>query len=217
CRSRRVIQYLSVPVSVQQASPRHAGGVIDFERDFHGFSTRGSHTWSLEQGDLVLSGGLDLDISVDDRQGYENFLGDRYGVRGRLRRDERDEVRGLAPYLQLAWRGERLEAQAGARWDEVRSEVAARHLAPAHRDCGGRVTHGPSSPGLGLGYGFTRRVIRYAGGPGASKPRRWPSWPIRVPMAASASICGRHAANRPRRACASRCLVPAACTGPCFM
>lgn len=160
---RRVIQYLSVPVSVQQASPRHAGGVIDFERDFHGFSTRGSHTWSLEQGDLVLSGGLDLDISVDDRQGYENFLGDRYGVRGRLRRDERDEVRGLAPYLQLAWRGKRLEAQVGARWDEVRFEVEDRYIAPDNGDDSGRVTYRRSNPGLGLSYWLTPQVNLYAG------------------------------------------------------
>ena len=160
---RRVLQFQSIPVSVQLTSPTQAGGVIEFERDFYGLNIRGIRSWFRETGELVLAGGLDLDVSVDDRQGYENFVGDRLGVRGRLRRDERDEVRGLAPYVQLAWRGERLEMQAGVRVDEVRFQVDDHFVAAGNGDDSGRVTYRKANPSLGINYRLTPELNLYAG------------------------------------------------------
>lgn len=160
---RRVRQFQSIPVAVQLGSATHAGGVIDFKRDFYGLNTRWIHSWFRETGELVMTGGLDLDVSVDDRQGYENFQGDQLGVRGRLRRDERDEVRGIAPYVQLAWRGERFEAQGGLRLDEVRFEVDDRYRATGNEDDSGRVTYRKANPSLGLGYRLTPALNLYAG------------------------------------------------------
>lgn len=164
---RRVVQFQSIPVAVQRGSATHAGGVIDFERDFYGLNTRLIRSWFRDAGELVLTGGLDLDVSVDDRQGYENFvdgqLDGQLGVRGQLRRDERDEVRGLAPYLQVAWRGERLDAQAGLRLDEVRFDVEDRYVMAGNGDDSGRVTYRKTNPSLGIGYRLTPGLNLYAG------------------------------------------------------
>lgn len=160
---RRVVQFLSIPAAVQLASPTHAGGVVDFTRNYHGVNTRLIRSWLLESGELILTGGLDLDVSVDDRQGYENFLGNQLGVRGRLRRDERDEVRGLAPYLQAAWRGERFEFHAGLRQDEVRFDVHDRYVALDNGDDSGRVSYRTLNPSLGISYALTSETNWYAG------------------------------------------------------
>ena len=160
---RRVVQFLSIPRAVQQASPMQAGGVVDFERDYYGLNTRWIQPWLVGAGELILTSGLDYDVSVDDRQGYENYVGDQLGVRGRLRRDERDEIRSLAPYLQLAWRGEGLDVQVGLRHNEVAFEVDDHYLVAGNGDDSGRVTYRKLTPSVGAGFTFASGLNLYAG------------------------------------------------------
>ncbi|MEG0488260.1 MAG: TonB-dependent receptor, partial [Acinetobacter sp.] len=101
---REVTQYQSIPMSTQN-NPRHAGGVIDFERDYYGADLR----WTGK--DLLpntrFSVGLAYDAMNEDRQGYENFILENnkpsYGVKGDLRRDEKNTLWNLDPYLQASW------------------------------------------------------------------------------------------------------------------
>lgn len=160
---RRVVQFLSIPRAVQQASPMQAGGVVDFERDYYGLNTRWIQPWLVGAGELILTSGLDYDVSVDDRQGYENYVGDQLGVRGRLRRDERDEIRSLAPYLQLAWRGEGLDVQVGLRHNEVAFEVDDHYLVAGNGDDSGRVTYRKLTPSVVAGFTFASGLNLYAG------------------------------------------------------
>ena len=160
---RRVVQFLSIPRAVQQASPTQAGGVVDFERDYYGLNTRWIQPWLVGAGELILTGGIDYDVSVDDRQGYENFVGDLLGVKGRLRRDERDEIRSLAPYLQLAWRREGLDVQLGLRHNEVAFEVDDHYLVAGNGDDSGRVTYRELTPSVGAGFTFASGLNLYAG------------------------------------------------------
>lgn len=160
---RRVVQFLSIPRAVQQASPTQAGGVVDFERDYYGLNTRWIQPWLVGAGELILTSGLDYDVSVDDRQGYENYVGDQLGVRGRLRRDERDEIRSLAPYLQLAWRGEGLDVQVGLRHNEVAFEVDDHYLVAGNGDDSGRVTYRKLTPSVGAGFTFASGLNLYGG------------------------------------------------------
>lgn len=157
--TRRVIQYQSIPLAVQ-ANPSHSGGVIDFERRFFGASNRWIQPFELGNGLLTLTAGLDYDHSRDDRQGYENFVGDSLGLKGRLRRDERNEVSSLSPYLQAAWQLGKLNLQAGLRHNLVKFEVDDRFL--ANGDDSGAVTYRELTPTLGASYALRPALNLYA-------------------------------------------------------
>lgn len=152
--TRRVIQFQSVP-KINQLPPRDpdrksSGGVIDFERRFHGIGNRWIQSFDLGSSLLTVTTGLDYDYSRDDRQGFENFVGDTLGVKGNLRRDERNEVTSLSPYVQAAWQLRKLELQAGLRHSEVEFDVDDRFL--SNGDDSGSVTYRELTPTLGASY-----------------------------------------------------------------
>ncbi|MGF6690033.1 iron complex outermembrane receptor protein [Metapseudomonas resinovorans] len=157
--TRRVIQFQSIPVAVQ-ANPRHSGGVIDFQRDYQGIGSRWIQPFDTDLGRFTAAAGVDYDQSSDDRQGYENFIGDSLGVKGALRRDERDEVTSASPYVQLSWERGDFRVLAGLRHNEVAFEVDDRYL--ANGDDSGRVTYRETTPSLGLTYALTPDLNLYA-------------------------------------------------------
>lgn len=102
--NRQVTQYQSIPRSAQ-LNPNHAGGVIDFERNYYGADFR----WTGKEllPNTRFSIGVAVDKMDEDRQGYENFnivAGEpSYGVKGTLRRDEDNSLWNIDPYLQASW------------------------------------------------------------------------------------------------------------------
>ncbi|WP_192980860.1 TonB-dependent receptor [Pseudomonas sp. EggHat1] len=157
--TRRVIQYQSIPVFVQ-APASQSGGVIDFERRFHGIGNRWIQSFNLGSSLLTVTTGLDYDYSRDDRQGYENFVGATLGVKGNLRRDERNEVTSLSPYLQAAWQLGKLDLQAGLRHSQVEFDVDDRFL--SNGDDSGSVTYRKLTPTLGASYALLPDLNIYA-------------------------------------------------------
>jgi iron complex outermembrane receptor protein len=157
--TRRVIQFQSIPVAVQ-APASQSGGVIDFERRFHGIGNRWIQSFDLGSSLLTVTTGLDYDHSRDGRQGYENFIGDTLGVKGNLRRHERNEVTSLSPYVQAAWQLGELELQAGLRHSEVEFEVDDRFL--SNGDDSGSVTYRELTPTLGASYALLPDLNVYA-------------------------------------------------------
>ncbi len=103
--NRQVTQYQSIPKSAQDASINHAGGVIDFERNYYGADFR----WTGKEllPNTTVSLGVALDAMDEDRKGYENFNlvngQPSYGVKGKLRRDEDNTLWNIDPYLQASW------------------------------------------------------------------------------------------------------------------
>ncbi|MDG1582793.1 TonB-dependent receptor [Pseudomonas sp. GOM6] len=156
--TRRVVQYQSIPVAVQ-SNPTQAGGVIDFERTFHGGSLRWLQPVAALPGEFEWIVGLDYDASEDDRQGYENFVGSQLGVKGRLRRDEIDTVTSLDPYLQANWRLGDWSLQAGLRHNHVEVEVDDHYL--SNGDDSGRRTYQQTTPAVGVLYAFTPALHGY--------------------------------------------------------
>ncbi|UVE19460.1 TonB-dependent receptor [Pseudomonas sp. LS44] len=157
--TRRVVQYQSIPRTVQLASIRQAGGVIDFDREFHGGSLRWLQPVEAVPGEFEWVLGLDYDRSEDDRQGYENFVGDQLGVKGNLRRDEIDTITSLDPYLQANWSLGDWTLQAGVRHNRVEAEVSDRFL--ANGDDSGSRTYQQNTPAIGLMYAFTADLHGY--------------------------------------------------------
>ncbi|MDR6797975.1 TonB-dependent receptor [Acinetobacter calcoaceticus] len=103
--NRQVTQYQSIPKSTQDASVNHAGGVIDFERNYYGADFR----WTGKEllPNTIVSVGVALDTMDEDRKGFENFnlINNQpsYGVKGNLRRDEDNTLWNIDPYLQASW------------------------------------------------------------------------------------------------------------------
>ncbi len=89
---RAIEQFLAVPIVAQRATSS-AGGVIDLHRDSTGMDV--GRRWRGGRGSLAI--GMEAHALREDRLGFENFIGSDpataiLGVRGRLRRDERNRV-----------------------------------------------------------------------------------------------------------------------------
>jgi iron complex outermembrane receptor protein len=126
--NRQVIQYQSFSRGFQ-APPTHSGGVVDFDRDFYGADLQWLSERQVLGGKLSTTAGLEYSRSEDDRQGYENFIGNQFGVRGALRRDETNKLSNLDPYLQTQWEGGPWILSAGLRRSSLKVEVDDRFIA----------------------------------------------------------------------------------------
>ncbi|NZA25027.1 TonB-dependent receptor [Luteimonas sp. SJ-92] len=148
---REVMQVLPIP-AVAQANPLSAGGVIDLDNRYDGLDAR----WSWQRGaarPLEITVGGNLDQQRQHRRGFENFVGEALGVRGALRRDERNSVDNADLYAQAWWRfAERWSLLAGVRRSEVRFESRDRYVTDANPDDSGRVRFSHTAPVAGLTF-----------------------------------------------------------------
>lgn len=140
---RRVTQWQAIPVAAQ-GSPRHGGGVVDFDRGYGGGEARARLGW--QDVDLVL--GASFDRQLDDRRGFENFIGATTGVTGALRRNEADHADTRDLFAQLEWQvSPAVALSAGLRHGRARLSADDRYL--ANGDDSGAVDYGYTLPVLG--------------------------------------------------------------------
>ncbi len=157
--NRRVIQYQAFSQGFQ-APASHSGGVVDFERDFHGIDANWTMSRPLLDGTLRSTFGVEAGASSDERKGYENFVGSQYGVQGRLRRDENDDVENLDPYAQFEWERGAWLLSAGLRHSRVDFDVDDRFLANGNDS--GSVSYRHTTPLLGILYKVNPGLNLYA-------------------------------------------------------
>jgi iron complex outermembrane receptor protein len=157
--NRRVVQYQAFTKAFQ-APATHSGGVVDFDRDFQGFDASWLMVRPLGAGTLRATVGLEGGKSTDDRKGYENYIGNEFGVQGRLRRDEEDEVNNLDPYLQMEWDLGRWVFTGGLRRSRVSFDVDDRYLSNG-RDSGS-VDYRHTTPMVAALYKVTPSLNVYA-------------------------------------------------------
>ncbi len=166
---RQTVQFQSIPPSAQQ-SATHAGGVIDLARWYAGIDLRWTARMALASRPFELVAGLAYDSLREHRRGYENYLGRAtgpgaaplLGVQGRLRRNERNTVRNLDPYLQGTWQlAERWTLEAGLRHSSVRFDSRDRYILGANRDDSGSARYRRALPTASLRYEATRDLAFY--------------------------------------------------------
>src|SRR5699024_10055309 len=117
---REIEQFPSVPVGAQ-GNPLSSGGGIDLDNDYGGVALRWRWAGSLAGRALQFTAGGNADRQRQHRRGYENFVGDTLGVRGALRRDERNRVDNRDLYAQAWWQfAQRWSLLAGVRRSQLR-------------------------------------------------------------------------------------------------
>ncbi|MFW6697088.1 TonB-dependent receptor family protein [Acinetobacter pittii] len=160
--NRQVTQYQSIPKSTQDASINHAGGVIDFERDYYGADFR----WTGKQllPNTTLSVGVALDAMDEDRKGFENFNlvngQPSYGVKGNLRRDEDNTLWNIDPYLQASWQflpTWRLDT--GVRYSNVHYKSKDNYL--SNGDDSGKTDYSKVLPSAALSWQIVPELMAY--------------------------------------------------------
>lgn len=160
--NRQVTQYQSIPKSTQEASINHAGGVIDFERNYYGADFR----WTGKEllPNTTLSVGVALDAMDEDRKGFENFNlvngQPSYGVKGNLRRDEDNTLWNIDPYLQASWQflpTWRLDT--GVRYSNVHYKSKDNYL--SNGDDSGKTDYDKVLPSVALSWQILPELMAY--------------------------------------------------------
>jgi iron complex outermembrane receptor protein len=157
--NRQVIQYQALSKFVQTPVSQ-SGGVVDFDRSFHGADLNWNSVRELAGGKLSTTVGIDYGSSIDDRQGYENFIGNEFGLKGRLRRDEENVLSSTDPYAQTEWQGGAWALTAGLRHSRMKIQVRDRFLANGNDS--GNVSYSKTTPVLGLLYKISPTLNVYA-------------------------------------------------------
>lgn len=148
--TRDVVQFLAIPVAAQRA-PSSAGGVIDLGRQSSGVDA--GHRWDFARGALTL--GVEAGWLRERRRGYENFVGDQPGVRGRLRRDEDNRIRSTEAFLLAEVRpAEQWTVLGAVRRAELRFESDDHYIAPGNGDDSGTLDYGETAAALGVSRAF---------------------------------------------------------------
>ncbi|MDU7837504.1 MAG: TonB-dependent receptor PqqU [Pantoea sp.] len=149
---RETTQYQSIPKNVQ-LSPKHPGGVIDLTRHYQGIDTRWTHRDSLFSVPVTLTGGLDYETMTERRKGFENFNGNDLGVKGDIRRNERNLMWNLDPYLQTAWQlTDKWSLDAGLRYSTVNFDSNDNYITAGNGDDSGDARYHKWLPAASLKY-----------------------------------------------------------------
>ncbi|MDH8516341.1 TonB-dependent receptor PqqU [Klebsiella pneumoniae] len=154
---RETTQFQSIP-RAPQLKPSHAGGVIDLTRHYQGIDTRLTHRGELLVP-VTLTAGLDYENMSERRKGYENFVmvngAPQYGEQGALRRNERNLMWNVDPYLQTQWQlTDKLSLDAGVRYSSVWFD-SNYYITPGNGDDSGDASYHKWLPAGSLKYALT--------------------------------------------------------------
>lgn len=161
--NRQVTQYQSIPKSTQE-NLRHAGGVIDFERNYYGADFR----WTGKEllPNTIVSLGVALDAMDEDRKGYENFNlvngQPSYGVKGKLRRDEDNTLWNIDPYLQASWQFlPTWKLDTGVRYSNVHYKSKDHFIVGVNGDDSGKTDYSKLLPSIALSWKVLPELLTY--------------------------------------------------------
>ncbi|GAA4864415.1 TonB-dependent receptor family protein [Luteimonas vadosa] len=163
---RDIVQFLAIP-PVAQAAPTSAGGVIDLGRQSWGVDA--GHRWRFARGAVAV--GVEAGWLDEARRGYENFVGGRLGVRGRLRRNEENRVRNRDAYVIGDWWPAKGWNLLGAiRHSRLSFASDDRFIAIGNGDDSGRFDFSGTAASLGIARAFTSGEIFASVGRGFETP-----------------------------------------------
>jgi len=156
--TRRITQYLAIPLGTQSASS-HSGGVVDLDRGYSGAGLRWTRDTTLAAAPFTFSAGIDYDRMAERRKGFVN----NSGISGALKRDEDDSVANADLYAQAEWQiAPRWNLLAGARHSRVSFDSRDYFIAGSNPDDSGAVSYVRTTPAAGVVFKLTPAVNLYA-------------------------------------------------------
>jgi iron complex outermembrane recepter protein len=159
---RNTEQFQAIPVA-PQASPLHPGGVIMLGRDYRGTDLRWTAKTRLGEAPFTVVAGVAYDDLVEQRRGFQNFIGTTLGVEGALRRDETNNVWNFDQYVQASWQpAARWTLHAGLRHSDVRFKSEDHYIVGANPDDSGSLDFSATLPVLGVMFAASEEVHFYA-------------------------------------------------------
>ncbi|HFZ8993416.1 TPA: TonB-dependent receptor PqqU [Citrobacter freundii] len=171
---RETTQYQSIPPA-PQLRPSHSGGVIALQRHYQGIDSRWTHRGEIGVP-VTFTAGFNYENMSENRKGYENFRLNndvpQYGVKGDLRRDERNLMWNADPYLQTQWQlTQKLSLDAGVRYSSVWFDSNDHYTTPGNGDDSGDASYHEWLPAGSLKYALTEAWNIYlAAGRGFETP-----------------------------------------------
>ncbi|KGT90301.1 TonB-dependent receptor [Erwinia typographi] len=156
---RHTTQYQSIPVSVQQQAG-YPGGVIVLERKYSGVDTRWKHLDQIGPIPFSVIGGLDYETMTERRQGFQNYVINNgtteLGEKGDLRRNEKNVMWNLDPYLQTSWNlTPKWTLDAGMRYSTVSFDSTDYYVTAGNGDDSGSKRYHKLLPMGSLNYAVT--------------------------------------------------------------
>ncbi|MDX6083283.1 TonB-dependent receptor [Xanthomonas campestris pv. incanae] len=159
---RSVEQFLAIPVAVQR-NPLHSGGVIDLDSNYEGADARWAWQGQALGRPLQLTVGANVDRQRQHRTGYENFVGTTLGVKGALRRNQRDQVENVDQFAQAWWQwSNRWSALLGVRHSAVRFRSDDNYIVGRNPDDSGQRDYSATTPVAGIVFRASDDLRVYA-------------------------------------------------------
>lgn len=163
---REIVQFLSIPVGAQMP-PSSSGGVIDSGRRSAGLEA--GHRWSWARGSLAA--GVELGRLEEARRGFENFIGDEVGVRGRLRRDEDNAIDAREAFLLGEYHlTPEWTALGGVRHSRLDFSSDDHYQAPGNGDDSGSIDYSETAASVGIARAFRNGEVFASAGRGFETP-----------------------------------------------
>ena len=170
---RSMEQYQSIPlknpagtVNIQE-NAKHSGGVIDMSREYAGLDARWTGKFNDSLIPVTVTAGLALDYVQEDRQGYKNYVGDvnspsAIGVKGELKRDEKNTITNTDPYVQASWKlAPTWTLDTGLRYSRVKFKVDDNFIKTGNPDDSGSTKHNKLLPVVALSHQLTANDTVY--------------------------------------------------------
>jgi len=153
---RHTTQYQSIPQGPQN-NPAYPGGVIVLERKYQGVDTRWKHDGLLGAMPVTLTGGIDYETMTERRQGFQNFnlVGGvpEFGEKGAQRRNEKNTMWNLDPYLQTSWQlTPKWTLDAGLRYSTVSFDSTDYYITTGNGDDSGSARYHKLLPMGSINY-----------------------------------------------------------------
>ena len=154
---RKMDQYQPIPYMTQENNPLHAGGVVDLTREYQGIDTRWTHTNNTFIVPFIITSGFNYGNMQEHRLGYENFVESNgnytTGVKGDLRRKERNLMWNADPYIQTSWAlTNALRFDFGLRYSSVYFDSNDAYITNENGDDSGSTSYHEWLPAASLQY-----------------------------------------------------------------